>query len=74
MSGQRVSATGLAVGGVAGAAVAALFRSRLYGVGVLDALAYLEVAALLAIVTAVASLGPAAWASSVDPAEVLKGD
>ncbi len=54
--------------------VAGLFRSRLYGVSFLDASAYLEVAALLAIVTAVASLGPAARASSADPAEVLKGD
>jgi ABC-type antimicrobial peptide transport system permease subunit len=74
LAGVRVSATGLAVGGAVGVAVAALFRNRLYGIGFLAPRVYVEVAALLAVVAALASLGPALRAASTRPAEVLKGE
>lgn len=73
-AGLRVSGTGLAVGAGLGAAVAALLRSRFYGLGFLDPGTYLAVAGALAFVTLLASVRPAARASRTDPAIVLRDE
>jgi putative ABC transport system permease protein len=71
-AGLRISGVGLLAGAVLGIGVAALFRTRLYGLTFLDAATYAEVASALVIVTLIASLRPAARVAATDPAVVLK--
>jgi len=70
--GLVISATGLAIGGVA-SLVAAKFLSRLlYGVAPTDLTTYVSIAAVLLIVGVAASYGPARRATRVDPLAALR--
>ena len=73
-AGLGISGIGLLAGGILGIGIAALFRSRLFGVSFLDLESYAEVASALVVVTLAASLKPAVRASGADPAVVLRED
>jgi predicted permease len=71
------NAMGMALGGIAVGAVAAMFATRLmasmlYGVGATDPLTFAAVAAILAGVACLASYLPARRATRVDPMVVLR--
>lgn len=64
--------TGLAVGWLAGIAVARAVRSLLYGVGTVDLRVTIIVAALFLTAAGAAAFFPARRAASIDPAEALR--
>jgi len=70
--GARLTIIGIAIGGVAGVALAQLLRSVLYGVSATDPRTPLAVAALLLAVALLATVIPAWRALRVDPATVLR--
>jgi putative ABC transport system permease protein len=72
--GGSLALTGIGIAvGVAGAIVLTRFmESLLFGVGAIDPVTYIAVAALLASVALLASAGPAWRAARVDPVQVLK--
>jgi predicted permease len=70
--GVRLTIAGIALGGVSGVALAQLLQSVLYGVSATDPRTPLAVAAILLVVTLLATLIPAWRALSVDPATVLR--
>ena len=72
--GMRVAGVGVGVGLLAAALAARLVASLLFGVGAADARTFVEVGALLTLAALLACLIPAARASAVAPAEVLRGD
>jgi predicted permease len=63
---------GCVLGAIGAVTVAALIRSRLYGVSPMDPVAFGGATLLLLAVMMVASLAPARRASRVDPVEVLR--
>ncbi len=69
-----IAATGLVAGAVGGFLLGRLMRAMLYGVGPTDALTFLAVAGLLAVVTLAASYVPARRGSRVDPAIALRDE
>jgi predicted permease len=70
--GGTVTAVGLAIGVAAGAGVAGLVRSFLFGVEPLDAVTFLSVPALLLCVALTASLVPALRATRTTAVEALR--
>ena len=70
--GLIVAAVGIACGVVAAVAAARTLRSLVFGVTVTDPATLGPVAALLSVVTLVASYMPARSATRVDPAEALR--
>jgi predicted permease len=71
-SGMLLAGAGVAVGLLGAAGVAHLLTSLLYGVSVVDPLAYLGAASLLLAVAFLANLIPARRASRVDPMVALR--
>jgi hypothetical protein len=69
---RRALITGLAIGLVLGVSGGMILRSFLYGLSPLDPVSYVQVAVLLAAVTAAATYGPARRALGVDPAVTLR--
>jgi ABC-type antimicrobial peptide transport system permease subunit len=72
--GLGVVTSGIAVGLLAALGLARSLSSLLFGVGTMDALAYLVVGALLLAAALVASFVPARRAISLPPAVVLRDD
>jgi predicted permease len=70
--GLRLVGIGAALGVVAGAAVARLLASLLFGLSPFDPMAYLLVALFLAAIATTACLGPARKATRVDPMIALR--
>jgi predicted lysophospholipase L1 biosynthesis ABC-type transport system permease subunit len=73
-SALRPSVVGVAVGFTASAGAATVMRSAVYGLQPFDALAYVQVAGVLAAATALAALIPARRAARVDPAVTLRAE
>jgi hypothetical protein len=65
---------GLAAGVVGAALVSQLLRRELYGVSVVDPLAYASAIVLFAAAVVLAALGPARRALRVDPMQALRND
>jgi predicted permease len=72
--GLRLTGVGLVVGLIAAVALARLTASMLYGVSPFDPATLAGVLALFLVVSAVASLVPAARASRTDPIHVLRSE
>ena len=72
--GLLLTSAGLVAGLLASIPARRLIDSQLVGVDVLDPIAYLAAAAVFVVVAAAACLGPAARASRIDPAVVLRSD
>jgi predicted permease len=72
--GVVITAAGCAIGMVAGAALALLVRSFLFGIQPLDPVTFTVVPALLFVVAFLASWLPGLRASSVEPSEALRAD
>jgi predicted permease len=72
--GMGLAAAGLLVGMLATLGLTGVLRGFLFGVRPTDPLTLACVAAILALVSAVACLLPAARATTVDPAEVLRAE
>jgi putative ABC transport system permease protein len=70
--GARLVVIGLAAGAVVAALSTRLFTSLMFGVGALDPLVYVVMAALLASVALGAALVPARRATRVDPMQALR--
>jgi predicted permease len=70
--GIRIGLIGLLAGMAGGAALASLLRSMLYGVGSLNPLVMLGVAALLLTVVLIANYIPARRATRIDPMDALR--
>jgi len=70
--GLLVATVGVAVGLVGGLALTRLMQTLLFGVSATDPVTFVGFAAILLVVSAVASYLPARRASSVDPAEALR--
>jgi putative ABC transport system permease protein len=70
--GLLLSGAGVALGLVASALLSRVLRSLLYGVGAIDPLTYVVLAAALVGVAVLASLIPALRAASVDPSRALR--
>jgi predicted permease len=68
----RVLMIGLAVGGLAAAALARVLRSQLFGVTSTDSLTYAAAGILLSMCAILAALAPLRRALSVTPAELLR--
>jgi ABC-type antimicrobial peptide transport system permease subunit len=72
--GLRLFGVGISIGALAVVACAGLIRSFLFGVSPLDAQTYLEVGALLSIVTILAAWIPARRACRVNPIVALRAE
>jgi putative ABC transport system permease protein len=72
--GIRIVLAGIAVGVIAGAALARSLATLLFGVKPLDAATFLAAAALLAIIALTAATVPAWRAGHVDPAVALRDE
>jgi putative ABC transport system permease protein len=72
--GLRVTALGLVVGVALSLALTGVLRTLLFGVGPRDPLTIAVVAAVLVAVSAAALYLPARWATTVDPATVLRSE
>lgn len=72
--GLMVAVAGLAVGGLIGAGVGRLLTALLYGIGAVDATAYLAAAAVLLGITSVANLVPTLAAMRIDPVRALRSE
>jgi putative ABC transport system permease protein len=70
--GVALSALGIALGTGAALAVTRLISKLLFGVTATDPLTFVSVAALLLLVAALASYGPARRAMRVDPILALR--
>jgi predicted permease len=70
--GALLMAAGIAIGVVAAAGLARLLSSLLYGVGAIDAIAFVAAAATLLAVGLLAAFVPALRAGMTDPATVLR--
>jgi putative ABC transport system permease protein len=73
VQGGRVVIVGVAIGLLASVAATRVLDSLLYGVGTVDVLTFSGVAATMVVIGLLASYVPARRASSVDPAESLRG-
>jgi ABC-type antimicrobial peptide transport system permease subunit len=69
-----LTATGVAIGLGAAAAVMQLMKSLLFGISPLDPLTYIMVPMVLAAAAALASYLPARRAAAVDPVEALRAE
>jgi predicted permease len=74
LHGLALSAAGAAVGLVAAMALGRLMSSLLYGVGPMDAVAYVAAVAVTIAAAALASYLPARRAAAIDPIETLKAE
>jgi putative ABC transport system permease protein len=72
--GAKFAAGGIALGLAGAFAVARLLSSQLYGVSPMDAITYISVAGLVAIVTLAACYVPARRAMAIDPIIALRYD
>jgi len=72
--GAKFSGTGIVLGLAGAFALARLLSSQLYGVSPIDALTYISVAIVVAIVTMAACYVPARRAMKVDPLVALRYD
>jgi predicted permease len=72
--GAVVAVAGLAIGGLAGAAVGRLLESMLYGIGAFDAVAFVSAAAVLLGITSIANLVPTLSAMRIDPVRALRSE
>jgi ABC-type antimicrobial peptide transport system permease subunit len=72
--GMIPAALGLCVGLVAALGISGVMESLLFGVVPLDPWAYGVAAALVGLLTLAACGLPAAWASRLEPARVLRGE
>jgi putative ABC transport system permease protein len=72
--GMRIVGLGVAIGLVGSFGATRLLRSQLFGVGPTDALTFIVVTVLLALVAMLACLLPARRASRVDPMVALRSD
>jgi putative ABC transport system permease protein len=72
--GAKFAAAGIALGLAGAFAVARLLSSQLYGVTPMDAITYISVAVLVAIVTLAACYVPARRAMAIDPIIALRYD
>jgi predicted permease len=72
--GLALTATGVAIGVLAGAAGAQVLRSLLFGISALDPLAFGAAAVLFAVVSTVATYIPARRAMRVDPMIALRAE
>ena len=70
--GLAVAVTGIALGGLAAAALARVLESMQYGVTVSDPLSWAIVLGLLAFTTLAAAWRPARAAARMDPVELLR--
>jgi predicted permease len=70
----RLSLIGVAAGAALAALVGRVLGALLYGVSAVDPAAYAAAAAVLLLVVAVASLGPALTAARVDPLRALRSE
>jgi predicted permease len=70
--GLNLTLIGLAIGGAASLVLTRFVANLLYGVQALDPLTYISVAAVLLVVSSLASLVPAARAASLDPMQTLR--
>jgi len=72
--GAMLTGLGVIIGLAAGAIVAQIVRSLLFGVSAIDPIAFLGGAVLFLLVAAAASLGPARRATRVDPMIALRAE
>jgi putative ABC transport system permease protein len=72
--GAKYSATGIALGVGGAFLVARLLSSQLYGVSPMDAVTYISVSVIVAIVTLAACYIPARRAMAIDPIIALRYD
>ena len=70
--GLRISAGGLAIGGVVSLLAAKAVSGLLFGVTPTDAATYVAAIGVLLVVAAIASYGPARRATLVDPLTALR--
>ena len=73
-SALLLTATGVAIGVTAAAALMQLMKSLLFGISPLDPVTYITVPLVLAVSAAVASYLPARRAAAVDPVEALRAE
>lgn len=73
-SGLRLASVGLVVGILAAIAATTLMQNWLYGVGALDPITYVGVAAFVFAVTGAACFVPARRAARVDPVVAFRGE
>jgi ABC-type antimicrobial peptide transport system permease subunit len=74
LDGLVLSAIGAVVGLVAATAVGRLMSSLLFGVGPMDATAYVAAVVVTIAAAALASYVPARRAANIDPVETLKAE
>lgn len=74
LDGLKPALLGLLIGLPASAAIVRLIRSMLYETQPLDPVVFAAVAALLSLVAVAAGLGPAWYASRLDPIEALRSE
>jgi putative ABC transport system permease protein len=72
--GMVVILAGLALGGLAGAAVGRLLTGLLYGISAFDAIAFMIAASVLLAITGVANLVPTLTATRIDPVQALRSE
>lgn len=72
--GLTLCGAGVAVGFVAAAALGRLMSSLLFGVGPLDAVAYLSALGVTLAAAALATYVPARRAAAIDPIETLRAE
>lgn len=72
--GMRLALLGLGIGAVLALATGRLLAGLLYGIEPHDAVTFVAVAAILAVVSLLASWAPSRRAASVDPITVLRSD
>jgi putative ABC transport system permease protein len=70
--GVLLTALGIAIGVAAGAAVAQVMRSLLFGISAIDPITFVGGAALFLLVSVAAMLGPARRATAGDPMTALR--
>jgi len=72
--GVALATIGVACGAVVAVAVTRVMSSLLFGIGPLDPVTYVSVAAALIACAAAASYAPASRAAAVNPVEALRAD